>query len=293
MPSNTRLLAAALVATAGLAAGAAQAQSGAYHLMPMPADREAQAALARASSGPVNYYGGSVFSNVRVVSVMWGKKVPKSISSVIPAFSAALVNSSYIDQLSQYSTHLTGINGVPGTDQTIARGTYFGQVVIQPKNTATTLTDAQVQAELQGQIAAGKLPANDLNTLYMVYFPSSITITLDGSTSCQQFGAYHEAVDQTMEAGNLFYAVEPDCGGGIGNITFAASHEFAEATTDNIPTPGSNPVFPQAWNNAQGYEIADLCPKNGTLSAGGKSWTVTQVFLNTTQACSKGNYTSP
>ena len=56
---------------------------------------------------------------------------------------------------------------------------------------------------------------------------------------------------------------------------------------------GSSPAYPQAWNNSTGYEVADLCSTSGKLSAGTKSWTVTQYYLNTTAACSKGNYTSP
>jgi hypothetical protein len=112
--------------------------------------------------------------------------------------------------------------------------------------------------------------------------------------SCQDFGAYHFATnDSRLSKKNLFYAVEPDCRSGISSIEFAASHEFAEATTDNVPTPGSNPDFPQAWNDASGFEIADLCNSSGTLSAAGVNYTVTQYFLNSTGKCSVGNYTSP
>jgi hypothetical protein len=61
----------------------------------------------------------------------------------------------------------------------------------------------------------------------------------------------------------------------------------------NIPTPGSNPAFPQAWNNASGYEVADLCGGSGQLTKGAKSWTVTQYYVNSLGRCSTGNYTSP
>ncbi|HEX4510546.1 MAG TPA: hypothetical protein VH328_10715, partial [Burkholderiaceae bacterium] len=117
----------------------------------------------------------------------------------------------------------------------------------------------------------------------------------DGLVSCQSFLAYHFAVNDTkLSKKNLFYAVEPSCHQSIQTITFAASHEFAEATTDNVPTPGSNPAFPQAWNTSDGYEIGDLCGNSGTLTGPkGGSYTVTQVFLNSKAACSSGNYTSP
>ena len=80
---------------------------------------------------------------------------------------------------------------------------------------------------------------------------------------------------------------------GASSAPSAASHEFVEATTDNIPTPGSNPAFPQAWNDANGFEVADICGGSGTLTRGSKSYTVTQFFLNSTNSCSTGNYTSP
>ena len=73
-----------------------------------------------------------------------------------------------------------------------------------------------------------------------------------------------------------------------------ASHEFAEATTDNIPTPGSVPDFPQAWNDVHGFEVGDLCSGfQGSLTDGVNTFEVTQYYLNSTRACSTGNYQSP
>jgi hypothetical protein len=92
---------------------------------------------------------------------------------------------------------------------------------------------------------------------------------------------------------NLFYTVEPECDGGFDYLTYAASHEFAESVTDNIPTPGNVPDFPQAWNDTSGAEAADLCPFDGTLTDGTTSWTVTQYYLNSILGCSTGDYTSP
>ncbi|MEI9931270.1 MAG: hypothetical protein WDM89_12200 [Rhizomicrobium sp.] len=193
-----------------------------------------------------------------------------------------------------YDTNLTGINGHEGTNQNIERGTYFGQVVIKPHNKATNLSDRDVQKELIYQIKNGKLPKRDLNTLYMVYFPQDVSINLDGLQSCVDFGAYHFAMNDTKLAKK-----QSVLRGRTGlqcrdkSITFAASHEFAEATTDNVPTPGSFPDFPQAWNDSSGYEIADVCGGSGQLTAGSSHWTVTQYFLNSTAKCSTGNYTSP
>jgi len=271
------------------------ARVGAYHILPTP-EYAARAGIVapQPDAARMLYFGGSVFSNVKVVSVIWGDEVNPTIVSTVPGFSQALVDSTYVDQMSEYDTFLKGVGGHKGTKQHIERGTFLGQFQIAPNNTSHSLTDEQVQKELKQQIRAGVLPAHDLDTLYMIYFPQNVTITLDGITSCIDFGAYHFATNDTkMSKNNIFYTVEPDCHSNIANITFAASHEFVEAATDNIPTPGSNPAFPQAWNDANGFEVADICGGSGQLTKGSKSYTVTQYFLNSRNGCSTGNYTSP
>lgn len=248
------------------------------------------------TAGQMEYFGGSVFSNVKVVSVIWGPNVNPTTVKGIPAFLKALPNSTYVDQLSpQYDTNIKGVNGHKGTNQVIGRGSFLGQIKITPQNQSTTLTDKDVHVEIAGQIAQGVLPKNDDSTLYMIYFPADIVIMLGKLQSCRDFGAYHFAAERkTLVSNNLFYGVMPDCNAGFGSITIVSSHEFAEATTDNIPTPGVNPGFPQAWNTSNGYEIGDLCEgTSATLTAGAKSWTVQEVFLNTTDACGTGNFTSP
>jgi len=286
------ITAASLLTAASLALSPALADPTAYHIM-RPASKIARGGHPRAAT--VLYFGGPVISTVNVVGVLWGSKVPATTKSNIGPFLQSIVNSTFVDQLKQYSTvGITGTNGDPGTNQTIARGTYAGLVTITPKNKATKLTDALVTAELQAQIAAGVLPAANLNTLYMIYFPSNITITLDGLTSCIDFGAYHESVSATVTPNNVFYGVMPACGGGFASITVASSHEFAEAVTDPLPTPGSNPAYPQAWNDSMGDEIADLCEGNNTrLTTKTKTYTIQEVFNNSKNACATGKFTSP
>jgi hypothetical protein len=300
--SRRLAVAATAAATLGLAAmtGAAQAQPaglhGAYHIFATPAYEAQTGRHPHMGLGEMNYYGGTVFSKIELVSVIWGSGVNSTTVAEVPDFSAALVNSTFLQQLSQYNTKgVKAINGHKGSNQKIGLGTYFGQVQITPKNKNLSITDKDVQKEIEYQIKTGVLPKQGPNMLYMIYFPTDVIINLQGSLSCQSFGAYHFASNDKKEvSSNLFYAVEPDCGGGFGNITFAASHEFAEATTDNIPTPGSNPDFPQAWNNSTGYEIGDLCETtSGTLTDKTRSYTVTQVYLNSIASCSTGNYTSP
>jgi hypothetical protein len=281
-------LAAATLLAAPLAtlAGAAQAEP---HLMYLPG----HAPRGKPAASTMLYYGGPVFSKVKVISVIWGSKVNSQVVSGIGGFYTAATNSTWFDIMAQYATDLTGVNGHKGTNQTISRGSYVGQVVITPHNTKTALTDKAVQKELLYQIKAGILPAPDANTLYMTYFPANITIKLGQAVSCSSFGAYHEGF-MNAAYGGVTYGVMPDCGFTFADFTVVSSHELAEATTDNFPTPGSKPKYPQAWNTSDGYEIGDLCEgSDGTLAAGKTKYTVQQIFSNTTNACSTGNYTSP
>ena|SRR5438552_14056843 len=278
-------------------ASALASGAGGYHILPTRSYEAKTARIPpRGFSGAMEYFGGIVFSNVEIVSVMWGSNVNSTTVAEIPDFSAALANSTYIDQLAEYSTvGLNGVTGHKGSNQTIGRGSYYGQVQITPKNQSLNLSDTDIHRELRYQIANGFLPPQGPNMFYMIYFPSNVTITLDGLVSCRDFGAYHFSTStRERRLSNKFYSVEPECGWGFDYITYAASHEFAEAVTDNIPTPGSNPNFPQAWNTYNGYEIGDLCEGyTGTLYDSTTSYTVTQVYLNSLSGCSSGNYTSP
>ena len=297
MSLTRKLAACAAILSATTIVGTAGADTlGAYHIFPTPAWRAKTGRIPHIdTTTTMEYFGGSVFSDVKVVTVMWGNRVLKNTQKKIPAFTAALVDSTYVDQLKQYSTiHHQGVTGHRGTHQSIGRGAYLGQTTIDPSNKSLSLTDPDIQAELKHQIEIGALPPQDPNTLYMVYFPPTVTITIDGARSCVDFGAYHFAAPGKPKANNIFYSVEPECGVGFGFLTVAASHEFSEALTDNIPTPGSNPDYPQAWNTSDGYEIGDLCESSdGTLTSGATHWKVQQEFLNSTNACSTGNYTSP
>ena len=145
---------AALIMTGPATAGPAKN----YHIF-RPTSFESLAKQPAPASGDMNYYGGSVFSNVKVVTVMWNNTVKRRTQDNIPLFTAALVNSTYVDQLAEYDTvHVKAINGHSGTHQVINRGAYLGQVVLKPRNQSTVLQDSDIQAELKFQIRKGVLP---------------------------------------------------------------------------------------------------------------------------------------
>src|SRR5438067_6791577 len=103
-PSRSwRVAACAVVALLGFSLRTEALVHGAYHILPLPAYFQKTGRVPPGGGdGPLYYYGGSVFSNVRVVSVLWNGDVLRNTKKQVPPFSAALVNGSYIDQMTEY-----------------------------------------------------------------------------------------------------------------------------------------------------------------------------------------------
>ncbi len=243
-------------------------------------------------------YGGPVISNVKLIMVVYGTGTYASYVSTDTAPSMAsyysqLPTSSYMDWLNEYNTG----------SQKIGRGTYAGKFTITPSaaNNGTSITDAQVQAELNAQINGGHLPVPDANTIFMVHFRAGQTIA-NGGNSCQAGGfcAYHgSAINGSYE---YCYAVLPDfhsslCASGCGssseynNVCSTASHEVIEAITDPLVADATAFASPLGWywystDTCQG-EIADICNQNQATFTGtdGRSYSVQKSWSNAAAAC--------
>jgi hypothetical protein len=127
--------------------------------------------------------------------------------------------------------------------------------VILSTDPPTTIADSDIQSLIKQEISNDSaVPQPTTDSLYFVYLPPGVTISLDGGTSCSNFCGYHKDIN-----GNIFYAVMPypDCGGCTGAravtdaLTTTSSHELCEAITD--PVPG------QGWYDDQNGEIGDIC----------------------------------
>lgn len=246
----------------------------------------------------LQYYGGPVISSAKVYAIFWTDKVAAETKAKIGPLYENILDSNYMDWLNEYDTSLTAVNGRPGTNQHIGRGRFMGAVTIAPANASKTLTDAMLQAELDAQMAAGKLAPADDDSLYMIYFPSGYKITIEGEASCSSFCGYHEGFKSARTGASVFYGVMPSCGMGCGGssaweaISLTSSHECLEAITDPFPTPGSNPAYPQAWNTSGGEEIADLCQSGGsTVTGHGIVSSVSWEWDNASKSCAKGPWT--
>ncbi len=255
----------------------------------------------------LDYYGGPVISNIEVVVVFWGSgSYDPTVHSNISNFYSDITNSRYMDLLAEYSTlGVPAVGGGQAGTQTIGHGTLGGTFTIPPSVTSSTISDPQIQSELQQQILAGHLPppsvdaGGNVNTIYMVYFPHGKTITQGGSNSCQGGGfcAYHGTyVHNSLD---IPYGVLPDmqagsgcdtgCGNAgttFGNETSVSSHEFAEAITDEAVGLAVTNGPPLAWYDNTNGEIGDICnAQQGTITANGTTYVVQQEFSNAQQNC--------
>jgi hypothetical protein len=152
-------------------------------------------------------------------------------------------------------------------------GAATGGVYVELPDTVSNMTidDSALQPMIAAWVASGALPPPDSNSVYMMFFPSSTTITLDGGASCQAFGGYHNSGPVALEAGmvDTAYAVIPDCGGGMEEFTTDVSHELIEAATDPHPETGTAWYgYNDAWFTSPGQtggqgEVADVCERFG------------------------------
>jgi hypothetical protein len=230
------------------------------------------------TAGNLKYYSGPVLSNVKVWTVFWNASIPNQ--DKLNLFFGEVTKSAYFDWLTEYNT----------PTQTIGHGSFAGTVVDPSPPAKTKISNEEVAGELKRLIGAGTLPANDENTLYMVYFPPGVDITLDTSTSCVEFCAFHNT--STLNGKNLYYGVMPDLGGGcatgcgassqFNNLTSVSSHELVEAVTDPAVGLAQTVGAPMAWYDAIGGEIGDLC--NAEQETMG-DWTVQRQWSNKEGAC--------
>ena len=223
------------------------------------------ATVAGPSAATVSYFGGPVIENAKVYAVWWGPGIRLSPMVNAPKggmadFFTGVLDSSYLDWLNEYDTDLAAQGGAragsAGTNQHIGRGNFAGVFELDDIPPGS-VTDEQVQAVLLDSISKGVLPADDRNSVYAIFFPSSVNI----DNSCKPrdgFEAYHYATAGAVNG--VVYLVIADCGIKATNyFGEVASHELIESITDRVPTPGDVPDYPQAWNDADAFEVADLC----------------------------------
>lgn len=243
----------------------------------------------------LQYFGGPVVSNIKVIDVLWGPNVNSQVKASMPGYFTALVNSQWIESFSEYDT---ANRPAPTTGQRIGPGTFVGQFTIIPSNMGPTVTEAEVRTELAAQITAGHLPAPKYDakgfpdSYYIIEFPPGIQIIADGGApSCVVFCAFHSSMDYNGKP--IMYAVQPDFGPGSGcefgcgtgtmlqNQQSVHCHELAEVITD--PEVGTGNY---AWLDNNFGENADICVGDqAQVTLNGKNYTVQKTWSNRYNSC--------
>lgn len=200
----------------------------------------------RLPSIDLTYRGGPLLRNVQVVTLFWGSswstsQLPEYFNSF---FRALFADGRYMANLAQYST----------SSYSIGNGTFAGTLTDSQAPPAK-LQDAQIQAEIRAQIAAGHLPPPDGNTAYVVFTPPGVEVfDRYGDNSVRDFYSYH---DYSFGSGGFPYilvAYDPGLSD-PGQMTIYTSHELAEVVTDPEVTGADNQV---GWYDDYYGEVTDI-----------------------------------
>jgi hypothetical protein len=162
----------------------------------------------------------------------------------------------------------------------------------------TTLDDADVSAWITRELTTtADLPPASENSVYILFYPRSVTLMAFGETACISggFTGYHYS---TKVAGqDVAFVVVPECGAtesdSLRATTLAASHEIAETVTD--PHPESEPTTWQridqdhrVWELAMGGngEVGDMCQgaPGADFVPPGFGFTVQRIWSNASAA---------
>jgi hypothetical protein len=218
----------------------------------------------------LTYHGGPVIAHVKLHTLFWNADTANQ--SALNTFYTDIVNSPYMDWLAEYST----------STQSIGRGQFIGSTLDTSPPSGSSFSDDDVATEIDRLIDAGSLPEPDADTLYMVHFPSYVTVYLGSSPSCSSWLAYHSTYIRNGR--EVPYGVMPDCyDGDFSSTTSVTGHELIESITD--PGVGEKDLD---WydDNLSDGEIGDICePDAGTVDG----YTVALGWSNTLGACVSHN----
>jgi hypothetical protein len=229
-----------------------QGLSDVLHGNPMHA--VANDAARRTSGGNLIDHGGPVVPTIKLNLIFWGSGFASTTASLYQSFLQGITASGYWSINNQY---------LRGTTSAAS----FGAVFNDPSTPPSTVTDADLQAEVHSVLAGGHLPYS-ADSLYYVITPKTVKVCSGSSCSCTTFCGYHSSyADSTF--GETLYSTIPSaaaCPSACGVFTSdqtspngnleadegvsILAHEGEETMTDAL---GS------AWFDRRGNENADNC----------------------------------
>ncbi|HEV2177302.1 MAG TPA: hypothetical protein VGW33_08885 [Terriglobia bacterium] len=239
------------------------------------------------------YNGGPVITNPALSTSFWGAlwsdAAHQTAAQRLTQFAQDLLNSDFMNVLSQYGVGTGNGSGSFGESSLVA-------------NVASQLADSDIQSVIQSNIDAGVIPeppANNTSDVLLIFLDENTEVNDSslGIVMCEPMGdtafGYHNGF--TTSAGNPFYysvipalddaCLENSCGGSPGctlqlsetqeqRRTQVASHEFAEMVTDPNPPTG---WYDQTDPNSE--EVGDICNgESDTITVGANTWTVQSIY---------------
>jgi len=231
-------------------------------------------------------YGGARASAVQVVPVFWGSSVNSTTTSTI--------------QNSLTELEISDLNAWLVKQYAMPQMNVQAPITITPHNTATSLSQNDVQAELTYQITHGGLPGAGTGYHYVLHFPSTVTVAGQCVSWCAFNSRYSYIVGTPpfRVIKTVYYSVMPDfattnCGAPpnpfVPNCLFSETnwynaftrtetHEIIEALTDEMGGGWQDRSQPSSC----GTQIGDLC--NGMSDTVG-STTIQKMWSNAANNC--------
>lgn len=241
--------------------------------------------------------GGPVVASPNLSAVFWGPSwndaEHQTRMGQLEQFLSDLLNSSIMNLLAQYG---------------VGSGSFGDSVTDASVN--GSLTDAQIQAQLQTYFNNGSLPEPDANSGHMIFLDENVAVDDPNvAVMCEPSGdnafGYHNSFT-TAKGNPCYYSVVPalsdtcieeSCGNPVDpscslqlsdtqlqRITEVTTHEFGEMLSDPVPGTG--------WTDSSGNEIGDVCEGNTVdITVGPNTWRVQTLWDNAANACDAGNST--
>jgi hypothetical protein len=196
-----------------------------------------------------------------------------------------------LDQdIQDYATWIVGSDwfATVGHDYGVGLGTHVQHYTINSP-APSSLTGSDIDALLESLLGVdGGLPPPNENSLYLIYFPASTTIT-GGGTSCVDYGGYH--TEDVAGSYDVPYGVIPTCSS---DLSVVVSHEIAESVTD--PFVGSRPAYRfmnpgDAFTYVSQGEVGDLC--QGLIGTYDGNHAAQRIWSNEAAAAGLGSPCAP
>jgi Domain of unknown function (DUF4214) len=203
----------------------------------------------------ISFNGGAVVAHVKVeplyFGTWWTTSDGQAEVTQINGFLSSIVNSSFMDEMSEYG---------------VGRGTFNGPGIVDAGLLGSvSVSDATIQVEISNDITAGRLPGASINTLYIVFTPPNVIVTSGVESSLKDFFSYHDIFTYAGASTVNYAVVANPVGNGtdgsldvLQTLTHSTAHELAEAVTD----PDGN-----GWVDAvTGDEICDVVDQPGEIA---------------------------